>query len=356
MRRNYPGLTQERLPSGQWRLRVRVKGRPSQRITLSVPFEHPEFHHAYAAARQGQAYDPQIPATAPTIRKSLGWLASLHLAWLAEQVEAGRYSNKTLASRRRSLKALTDRYAAKSLAMPPYILRRMEDRMAETPSAFAKLVRDVSAMFALGIERGYCQANPAEGFKPRNRQRGPRGATPCTPEEVRQYLRHHPPGTSPHLAMMILLFTACRVGDAATLGRQHETTREGRVWLSWQPGKAGSARMSLPMAAPLYDATRAATVIGETYLLTSQGKPFSSGGLSSMVKRWFRQAGIDGRSAHSVRKMVAEMIAGAGLSQYAAMAMLAHSEARTSEIYTKQIDRAGLSSQGVAVIEALNFR
>lgn len=62
MRRNYPGLTQERLPSGNWRLRVRVKGQPSRRIVLHVPFEHPEFHAAYAAARQGREYDPQTPA------------------------------------------------------------------------------------------------------------------------------------------------------------------------------------------------------------------------------------------------------------------------------------------------------
>lgn len=353
MRRNYPGLTQERLPSGNWRLRVRVKGQPSRRIVLHVPFEHPEFHAAYAAARQGREYDPQTPAAPAPVRQSIGWLCGLHLEWLEREVAAGRYSPKTLASRRRSLKALTGRYADRTLAMPPHILRRLEDRMSDTPEAFAKLVRDVSATYAWGIERGYCEANPAERFKLSRRPKGPKGAVPCTADEIKRYLRHHPTGSAPHLAMLLLLFTACRVGDAAMLGRKHETQQDGRVWLSWQPQKRGSAPVVMPMAAPLHAATRAATVIGETYLLTSAGKPFSAGGLSSMVKRWFRQAGIQDRSAHSVRKAVAEMLAASGMSQYGAMAMLAHTEARTSERYTQRVERAGLAAQGVAVLETL---
>lgn len=44
-------------------------------------------------------------------------------------------------------------------------------------------------------------------------------------------------------------------------------------------------------------------------------------------------------SAHGVRKGLAEILAELGYSQYEIMAILDHSEAKTSEVYTRRLQR-----------------
>lgn len=61
--------------------------------------------------------------------------------------------------------------------------------------------------------------------------------------------------------------------------------------------------------------------------------------MSAMFKRWCGDAGLNHLSAHGVRKGLAELLAELGCSQYEIMAILGHSEAKTSEVYTRRVER-----------------
>lgn len=61
--------------------------------------------------------------------------------------------------------------------------------------------------------------------------------------------------------------------------------------------------------------------------------------MSAMFKRWCQDAGLDDLSAHGVRKGLAELLVEQGCSQYDIMAILGHSEAKTSEVYTRRVER-----------------
>ncbi|MGC9449795.1 hypothetical protein ACPZJU_22260, partial [Cereibacter johrii] len=108
-----------------------------------------------------------------------------------------------------------------------------------------------------------------------------------TPEDLKKFRDRHPLGTTAHLWLTLQMFTACRVDDARKLGRRHEVERAGEMWLDSQPGKKGSAPVSIPMMAPLLRAVRAQKVQGATYLLTDYGKPFSTAeSLRNRVRKW----------------------------------------------------------------------
>lgn len=69
-------------------------------------------------------------------------------------------------------------------------------------------------------------------------------------------------------------------------------------------------------------------------------KPFASGdSMSAMFIRWCKDEGLGHLSAHGMRKEVAELLAENGCSQYEIMAILGHSEAKTSEVYTRRVER-----------------
>lgn len=103
------------------------------------------------------------------------------------------------------------------------------------------------------------------------------------------------------------------------------------------------------------------------YLSTEYGKPFASlGSLDNKIRKWVIQAGLfftetdaEGieikrarRSQHGIRKARAEEVAEQGGSVYEVIANLSHSDAKTSAIYTKRVERARLAEQAADRVDA----
>lgn len=149
-----------------------------------------------------------------------------------------------------------------------------------------------------------------------------------------------------HLALSLFMFTACRIGDAIWLGRAQEEKVNGALWLRWQPTKKGSAEVHIPMLPPLLAATRAQPIRAmksDVYLLTEKGVPFSSPEAPrNRLQKWCAQAGIEGRSAHGIRKAAGHLLAINGATQYEIMTVHGHANARTSEVHTKTVEKMRL--------------
>jgi integrase len=197
--------------------------------------------------------------------------------------------------------------------------------------------------------------NPAAGIGTINRN--PKGgAVAWKPADLRQFREVHPPGTTAHLWLTLQAFTACRIGDALWLGRENEVMINGQTWLKWQPRKKGSSPVAIPMLPPLFKATRASVVVGPTYLLSETGRPFTSvEALRVRVQRWCAAAGLVDRSSHGIRKAMAELMAESGCSQHQIMAVLAHTQAKTSEVYTKGVERQVLAADGMKALAGLDW-
>jgi integrase len=355
MKVDQKGLLRE--PHGKsWRWRVRVEGDKRRRITIPCGPDDPRFPAIYAAARAGIA--PVAQKDQEPIKNTLRWLCDLHLGWLERQVSAGKMSQKTLKSRRTSFNTICAEHGDKRALIPPHALKRIEGEMADRPEAFAALKKNLSAMYSWGIDHGYCDGNPLTHYRQDRRDKRERGARPWKPEHFAAYFQRHPWGSTASLCLNLIFYTGgCRIGDASVLGRRHIETRQGRPWLAWQPLKRGSAPMAVPLAGPLAAEIDAQKVVGPTFLLNAQGRPFASpDAMSQRFSAWCREAGLDGMTAHGVRKAVAHILAQQGASGYAIAAALAHTDQRTTAIYTAAYERDGLSVENIKALEAVDWR
>lgn len=337
MKVEYPGLLKEELPSKNFRYRVRPKGDPKRRILIHCGPEHEEFQKQYLAARRGEKPDPLKKAHEYATPRSIGWLVNIYFEYLKERVKAGTTSAKTLKKKRNLLnRLLAD--PDKVMEIPREKLIEMQDAMGSTPAQADAFIEAIAVMYDWAVERKYVRENTARGVKSVYRKGD--GATPWKAADVKKFFAAHPEGTKAHVAMYVLLWTGCRIEDLTILGRSFECVIDGIEALRWTPLKKGSSEVCIPLFAPLKEATRAAKVQGQTYLLGKGGKPFASGdSASAMFKRWCSQADLGHLSAHGVRKGLAEVLAELGCSQYEIMAILGHSEAKTSEVYTRRVER-----------------
>ena len=197
-------------------------------------------------------------------------------------------------------------------------------------------------------------STPTAGIKSVHASRG--GATAWSIAEVRQFMAQHPSGTAARMWMMLAMFSTARISDLTKLGRGHEIQRDGITWLEWQPGKKGSAFVSLPLAPQLIEEARAQIVIGSAYILNAHGKPFrSSGALGIRVQRWTDTAGLTQRSSHGLRKAGAVLLAESGATQHQIMAVMAHTSPQTSEIYTRSAARARLAAEAMRSISGFRL-
>lgn len=359
LRVNFPGLLIERHRNGSQRIRVRVEGDPARRIHIPVGTNDPDFAHHYYAARAGEVWQPSSPRL---VEHSLDWLVAGYLDFLGKMVSAGQMSAATLKQRRSVLTRLCDyvgpddgRYGDCDLDAPASAFVAIRDSWAAHPGAADNLIKSVRAIYEWAMQRGMIRHNPAAGIGAINRN-PTGGAIAWTAADLRKFREAHPAGTTAHLWLTLQAFTACRIGDALWLGREQETMINGQIWLKWQPRKKGSAAVAIPMLPPLYTATRAAVVVGPTYLLSDKGKPFSSvEALRVRVQRWCESAGLPGRSSHGVRKAMAELMAEAGCTQHQIMAVMAHTQAKTSEVYTRGAERQILAADGIQALAGLEW-
>ncbi len=353
LRVDYPGLLKEKLPSGNFRYRVRVEGNPQKRVRLHIDPDHKDFSEHYRAARRGIEIEPGSEPANNAIRGSMAWLTGEYLSWLETQVSAGQYNKATLIQRRSKL-SLLDPRGDYNMNIPQGKLLEIRDQISDRPGSADNFIKSVRAMYVWAVDRRLCDVNPAVGIGKLNKGQG--GATPWTVEDLRKYRDCHSSGTSAHLCLTLFMFTACRISDAIILGRGMEFERKGIRGLGWQPKKKGSAFVEIPMLPPLYKATRAAKIQGQTYLLTEHGKPFKSPeGLRNRFRKWCDKANLHHLSSHGIRKAAGNLLAEEGCSQYQIMAIHGHTQAKTSEVYTKGVERWRLASEAMQTLSGMDW-
>lgn len=102
---------------------------------------------------------------------------------------------------------------------------------------------------------------------------------------------------------MAKLCPAGRIGDMPKIGVHNIVLEDGRAFLSWQPCKKGSKRVTVPIMTELAAELSADAGSKEAFLRTEYGHPFASAGsLDNKVRDWIVAAkltGEDGKAARS---------------------------------------------------------
>ncbi len=147
------------------------------------------------------------------------------------------------------------------------------------------------------------------------------------------------------------------------LGSDNLETHDGVEYVAYQPGKRGSKHVS----APVQDLLRAELAhhdlsSRDTFLVNEYGRPFASpAAMGNKVRDWIIEAGLcvevagsnpkqkekrATRSQHGIRKAVAEAMASNDATVIEIMALLGHSEMKTTQVYVEHVNRRKLAASG----------
>jgi integrase len=359
MKYKFAGLIRDRTAAGTTRWRVRVEGARNKRIKIPVGPGEPTFHEHYAAAREGH----ELEAVRPVVLKT-GTLDSLcqnYLDALAKKVEGKSKSPLTLKSYKSLLlqacnvkDELGERMGSLNAAMPSEGFVFIQDSFGSKTGAADNCIKALRAAYSWGEKRGYQKQSPVFEITKVHTNRG--GAVPWSVKEMQAFLKRHQPGSTARLWFMISINTLPRISDAGRFGPDHIKIINGTKTIKFQPGKKGSAPVEVPALNQLLDELELHEA-GETFLRTEAGNPFASPeSLRNRIQDWTAQAGLPaGRTQHGVRRGAAHLLAAAGATQYEIMSLMAHTEAKTSEVYTKGIERAGLAAKAIEKMSRVDF-
>jgi integrase len=270
------------------------------------------------------------------------------MQWLCEQYYASA-SFQTLAQstrkvRRGILEQICQRAGAFRFAiMEPHHVAKLRDEKAAFPEAADNRVKALRQLFAWATspEYRYATKNPARDVG-KLRSKNPDGIKAWFEADAARYEARHPIGTKARLAFDLLLYTGVRHSDVVRLGPQME--RDGKLVFNETKGCARVVKAhELPILPPLRRSINATPIGHLVYLVTARGQAHSAKAFGNWFKKRCREVGLEGLSAHGLRKLGAQRCAEAGAREHQLMALFGWTNPQQAAAYTKR--QTGSSSR-----------
>ena len=355
----FPGLLKDKTAAGTIRWRVRVEGNRNKKIAIPVGPGEPSFHEHYASARLGEKLERVKP-----IKVKVGTLDALcdsYLCALEQKIEAGNASPLTLTGHKSLLKQACnlidpagDRMGSLNSDIPEEGFIYILDSFGSRTGAADNCIKALKAAYRWGEKRGHPKLSAVFGISKVHKSRG--GAVQWTDEDFSKFMEAHGQGTMARLWLLLSINTLPRIGDVSCLGKGNFISREDGIWIEFQPSKKGSAFVAVPALSGFLDEL-ALHGDRETFLTNDFGNQFaSSKAFANKIQKWTDQAGLPkGRTQHGVRKGAAALLALSGATQYEIMSLMAHTQAKTSEVYTKSVERAALAATAIRKLSGIEF-
>ncbi len=361
-------ITRDRDRHGNVRRYFRpMLGGPKTR--LAEPFQSQEFWRHYSACleahQKGEPIPPAINFQASAKAPAGTRITPATWRWLCVEYFASsafKSLDPTTQRRRRRILELTceepiapgDPRTFGEMPLKHFGRRAvvvLRDRRAEKPEAANGRLKAVRGVFKWALASATPGVESDATRDVARLQVKSQGFHSWTIEEVAQYRAHHAIGTTPRLALEMLLLLGVRRSDVVKIGRPH--CRDG--WIRFRPTK-GQARapqlLELPIL-PELEAVLAATKTGElTFLVSNYGRPFTAAGFGMRFRSWCDAAGLPHCSAHGLRKAGATIAAENGAKPHQLMSIFGWRTLAEAERYTRAADRKKLAGEAMGLLVA----
>lgn len=328
---------------GKERFRFR-RGRVSRYLP---PPGSPEYKAEYA---QAMANAPKIERAIP---KSVGDLIARYYRSV-EFMQAGPHWRGTM-------KAYMEPFREKAGTIPVadfkprHIERELAEKMEQTvvkgrkfggSAAAQRLHEMLNRLFKYAESLEWIDENPVKKVKvPKHKVKG---FQPWTEDDIARFRKRWPLGTRPRLAMELMLWTGARRGDAHLMA----PPRAG--WFQWKAAKTGKAVL-IPVVEPVQEAIDAmpeGSIGKETLIVTEFGKPFSRAGFGNWFGDRCRDAGLEGRTAHGLRKALAIRAASINVSQQGLKALGQWENDEEVRTYAENANRNRMAEEALLAVVA----
>jgi integrase len=215
---------------------------------------------------------------------------------------------------------------------------------AEKPGMAYAVRRSLRALMQHAVEIGMRADDPTLGVRAIPIKTD--GYHSWTEVEIAQFEARHPIGSRARLAFALLLYTGQRRSDVVPMGRQHIT--DGMLVVRQQ--KTGRT-VWIPIHETLASIIAETATSNLTFVVTEHGKPYTTGSFGGWFRDQCRMAGLDGCSAHGLRKAAARRLAEAGCSAHEIASITGHASLREIARYTEAADRRKLAVSAMAKIK-----
>ena len=243
-------------------------------------------------------------------------------------------------------------------------IRGLRDRKRDAPEAANNRVKVLRGLFKWALandeimRRFPMPSNPARdvpGLKNHSD-----GFHTWTVEEVEQFERYHPEGSTARRALALLMFTAQRKSDIIKLGRQHirheQDSRTGRKrsWFHFTQHKNRKRKpvvLDLPILPDLEAELARCSATDLTFIVNEYGKPFTEGGFGNRMRKWCDDAGLPHCSAHGVRKAAACLAAENGATGAQMDAIFGWRDAKMASHYSRKARQKLIAGDAMHLIQ-----
>jgi integrase len=232
-------------------------------------------------------------------------------------------------------------------------IQRIIDTRASRPESANGLRKALRALMQHAVATGVRADDPTQGVKPiKNKSKGYHS---WTEEEIAAYRATHPLGSSPRLALELLLGTAQRRSDMIRMGRQHVEASESWSYIRVTQDKT-EVDLAIPILPELEEALAFVPQGQMTFLLTQHGKPYTPAGFGGWFRRQCNAAGLQNCSAHGLRKAASRRFAEYGFTDRQIMAWTGHRSHREVSRYTRAAEQKRLATDGAEIIAGTSTR
>ena len=281
------------------------------------------------------------------------------MGWLCEQYYASAKFQSLAPSTRKVRRAILEEISQRArdfrfATMEARHVAKLRDEKAAFPEAANNRVKALRQLFGWATlpEYRYATKNPARDVG-KLRSKNPDGIRAWSEADAACYEARHPVGTKARLAFDLLLYTGVRRSDVVRLGPQME--RDGKLVFSETKGNTRIIKShELPILPPLRQSIGATQIGHLVYLVTAWGKPHSAKAFGNWFKKRCREAGLEGLSAHGLRKLGAQRRAEAGASEHQLMALFGWTNPQQAALYTRKASRARLEAPAAPLLAARN--
>lgn len=304
------------------------------RIRIRSGFGTPEFDPEYQAAIAG------LPArqTPTDDRTSLGTLA-----WLVERYrETTAWTDLSLASRRQRENIFE--HVLEAAGRQPFakittasIMAGRDRRAKTTPAQARKFLDTMRGLFRWAVNAKLLKVDPTAGVANPSAPNS-EGFTPWSIADIAAYEACWPIGTRQRVWLDVLVYTGLRRGDAVRFGRQHIRNGVGTI----KTEKTDTV-VTLPILPVLMKTLDAGPCGDLTFIAGEGGRPLTKELFGNLFRKACREAGLQNRSAHGLRKAAATRAAENGATVAQLNAIFGWKGAKMATFYTEAADRRRLS-------------
>lgn len=209
-----------------------------------------------------------------------------------------------------------------------------------TPTAGNNWLKRLRQLMVFAIDLGMRTDDPCIGLKPLPIES--LGHTPWEAEDIAAFRGWHQPGSRARLAMEMALCTMQRRGDLVRMGRQHLHTGILKI----RQEKTGTV-IEIPVLPELQAELDRLPSDQLTFLITDQGKPFSSAGFGNWFHDMAVAAGLPNLNSHGLRKAGAVRFAEHGATDLEIAAWGGWKSLSQVQLYTRTANRRKLAQGAV---------